>query len=125
MKLLSRLQPAKFLGVQCPPVDHTRNSWVYSQQSCNHYMTVVLCTWLLPGYSVTFVHVLTYLPTSTTLSKMSNKEEDHHAVLQYADVPKIKESEALLVQNSSKRLEEYGLTLWVVSIVLYIQESQA
>ena len=66
-----------------------------------------------------------YLPTDATLSKMSSKEEDWCAVLQYADIPKIKKLEALLVQNCSKRLEECGLILCVVSIVLYIQELQA
>ena len=55
---------------------------------------------------------------------MAGKEQEQHAVLQYSGVPKIKESEVLLVQNCSKRLEEYGITLWVVSIVLYIQELQ-
>ena len=70
------------------------------------------------------MYVLTYLSNLHTLSKMAGKEQDH-AVLQYSGVPKIREYEALLVHNCSKRLEEYGLTLWVVSIVLYIQESQA
>ena len=75
---------------------------------------------------VWLVYVVTYLPTDTALSKMADKEEEEWcAVLQYAGVRKIKESEALLVQNCSKRLEEYGITFWVVSIVLYIQESQA
>ena len=55
---------------------------------------------------------------------MSAKQEGKHAVLQYAEVPKIVELEALLVRNCTKRLEEFGLTLWVVSIVLYVQESQ-
>ena len=123
MKLLTCIQPAKFLGIQSPPVGHVQDSWAYSWQSCNHHMSTLY--WLLPGYCVTFAHVLTYLPTDAALSKMSSKEEDRHAVLQYADVPEIKELEAVLVWNCSKRLEEYGLTLWVVSIVLYVQESQA
>ena len=84
----------------------------------------VLCTQRLPRYGVTFAHVLTYLPTRTAHSKMVGKEEEQHAVLQYSGMPIIKELEALLVWNCSKRLEEYGLILWVVSIVLYIQESQ-
>ena len=57
------------------------------------------------------------------LSKMSAKQEEQHAVLQYTEVPKIVESEALSVQNCTKRLEKFGLTLWVLSIVLYIQKS--
>ena len=84
----------------------------------------VLCTCKLPGYGMTFAHVLTYLANLHAFSKMAGKGEDC-AVLKYSGVPKIRESKALLVHNCSKRLEEYGLTLWVVSIVLYIQESQA
>ena len=87
-------------------------------------MSSVLCTWRWPGYGITFAHVLTYFPTDAALSKMS-ADKEQHAVLEYSPVPKIKESEALLVWNCSKRLDEYGLTLWVVSIVLYVQESQA
>ena len=87
-------------------------------------MYSVLCTQRLPGYGMTFAHIPTYFPTDVALSKMS-ADKEQHAVLEYSPVPKIKESEALLVQNCSKRLDEYGLTLWVVSIALYIQESQA
>ena len=74
---------------------------------------------------MTFAHVLTYLPTDVTLSKMGGKEEGSCALLQYSGIPKLRSWEAILVQNCYKRVEEYGLTLWVVSIVLYIQESQA
>ena len=43
----------------------------------------VVCTQRLPRYGVTFVHVLTYLPTDATLPKMVGKEEDQCKVLQY------------------------------------------
>ena len=46
---------------------------------------------------MTFVRVLTYLPTDAALPKMAGKQEEQHAVLQYSGIPKIKESEALLV----------------------------
>ena len=59
------------------------------------------------GYGMTFAHMLTYLANPCALSKMAGKEEEWHAVLQYAGVPKINKSEALLVRNCSKRLEEY------------------
>ena len=36
------------------------------------------------GYGMTVAHMLTYLPTDATLSKMAGKEEEWHAVLQYA-----------------------------------------
>ena len=65
-------------------------------------MTVVLCTQILPRYGMTFAHMLTYLANLCPLSKMAGKEEDR-AVLQYSGVPKIRESEALLVHNCSKR----------------------
>ena len=111
----------EFLGVQ-----HTQliMSKILGHTAAIMQPSHALCTWRLPRYVVTFAHVLTYFPTDATLSKMS-ADKEQHAGLQYSPVPKIKESEALLVWNCSKRLEEYGMTLWVVSIVLYIQESQA
>ena len=43
-------------------------------------------------------------------------------ILEYSPVVKIAESNGLLVQHCSARLGEYGLTLWVVSILMYDQE---
>ena len=43
-------------------------------------------------------------------------------ILKYSPVVKIPESEGLLVWHCSARLREYGLTLWVVSILIYDQE---
>ena len=42
--------------------------------------------------------------------------------LKYSQVVKIPESEGLLVCHCSARLGEFGLTLWVVSILMYNQE---
>ena len=124
MKLISRIQPTEFLGIQYTQLIMRK---IPGHTVCSHVtITCQNCTLYskIPGYGVTFVHVLTYLSSLCTLSKMAGKEQDH-AVLQYSGVPKIRESKALLVRYCSKRLEEYGLTLWVVSIVLYVQESQA
>ena len=43
-------------------------------------------------------------------------------ILEYSPVVKIPESEGLLVCHCSASLAEYGLTLWVVSILMYDQE---
>ena len=124
MKLISCIQPTEFLGVQHTQLimhkipGHTAgNHATITCQNCTLYSKI-------PRYCVTFAHMLTYLSNLRTFSKMAGKEQDC-AVLQYSGVPEIRESEAPLVCNCSKRLEEYGLTLWVVSIVLYVQESQA
>ena len=42
--------------------------------------------------------------------------------LKYSPVVKIPETEGLLVHQCSARLGEFGLTLWVVSILMYDQE---
>ena len=42
--------------------------------------------------------------------------------LEYSQVVKIPENEGLLVRQCSARLGEFGLTLWVVSILMYDQE---
>ena len=42
--------------------------------------------------------------------------------LEYSQVVKIPESEGMLVRQCSVRLQELGLTLWVVSILMYDQE---
>ena len=120
MKLLSCVQPMEFLGVQ-----HTQSIRCEIPGCTAAIMqpSHVLCTRRLPGYGMTFAYVPTYFPTDAALSKMS-ADKEQRAVLEYSPVPKIKESEALLVRNCSKRLDEYGLMLWVVSIVLYVQESQ-
>ena len=39
--------------------------------------------------------------------------------LEYSQVVKIRESEGMLVHQCSVRLRELGLTLWVVSILMY------
>ena len=42
--------------------------------------------------------------------------------LEYSQVVKIPKSEGMLVHQCSIRLQELGLTLWVVSILMYDQE---
>ena len=42
--------------------------------------------------------------------------------LEYSQVVKIPESEGMLVRHCFVRLRELGLTLWVVSILMYDQE---
>ena len=42
--------------------------------------------------------------------------------LEYSQVVKIPESEGMLVHQCLVRLRELGLTLWVVSILMYNQE---
>ena len=84
-------------------------------------MHFVLCTQALPGYGVTFVHMLTYLPNPCALSiKMAGQQDVK--TLDYSQVVKIPESEGMLVCQCSIRLWELGLTLWVVSILMYDQE---
>ena len=84
-------------------------------------MHFVLCTRALPGYGVTFAHVLTYLPNPCALSiKMAGQQDVK--TLEYSQVVKIPESEGMLVHQCSVRLWELGLTLWVVSILMYDQE---
>ena len=80
-----------------------------------------LCTQALPGYGVTFAHVLTYLPNPRALSiKMAGQQDIK--TLEHSQVVEIPESEGLLVHQCSARLGEFGLTLWVVSILMYDQE---
>ena len=85
-------------------------------------MHFVLCTRRVPGYGVTFAHVLTYLSKPCTLSKKAMAGKDIVSKLEYSPVKKIRESKALLVRQCSSRLGEYGLTLWVVSILMNAQE---
>ena len=112
-------------------VDHTWNSWAYSTQliTCKipgHTAIMqpshALCTRRVPGYGVTFAHVLTYLPNPCALSKKAMAGKDVVSKLEYSPVKKIRESGALLVRQCSSHLGEYGLTLWVVSILMYAQE---
>ena len=85
-------------------------------------MTVVLCTQILPRYGVTFPHMLTYLDNLCALSKTKVMGKDDVSKVEYSPVAKISESEALLVRQCTAHLGEYGLTLWVVSILMYTQE---
>ena len=130
MKLHSCIQPTKFLGMQYPPIDHkVQNSWVYNSYqliTCKipghtagnhaaitcHHIRGVLCTHIIPRYGLIFAHMLTYLPNPCALSSK----------LEYSPVTKIRESKALLIRQCSSCLGEYGLTLWVVSILMYTQE---
>ena len=96
--------------------DHACNFWVYSRNCA-----IVLCTQAFPRYGVTFAHVLTYLPNPCALSiKMAGQQDIK--TLEYSQVVKIPESEGMLVRQCSIRLRELGLTLWVVSILMYDQE---
>ena len=81
---------------------HAQNSWVYCQQSCNHHMTVVLGTQILPRNGTTFLHMLTYSANLHALSQ-DGQQGRSHPVLQYSGVLKIRESEARLVRNCTKR----------------------
>ena len=148
MKLLSRIQPMKFLGIQqtvnhtwnswaYSTVDHTWNSWVYSTQlitckipGCTAIMqpSHALCTLYSESariwcdYGVTFAHVMTYLPNPRALSKKVMVGKDVVSKLEYSPVKKIRESKALLVRQCSSCLGQYGHTLWVGSILMYTQE---
>ena len=121
----------------CSTVDHTWNSWVYSTQliTCKipgHTATMqpshALCTLYSEStriwcdYGVTFAQVLTYLPNPRALSKKAMVGKDVVSKLEYSPVKKIRESKALLVRQCSSHLWEYGLRLWVVSILMYTQE---
>ena len=99
----------KFLGVQ-PAI---------MQPS---HVRVVLCICITPGYGMTSVHVLTYLPNPCTLSKTKMVGKDVVSTMEYSPVTKIRESKDLLVKQCSSCLGEYGLILWVVSILMYAQE---
>ena len=92
------------------------------QQSCSHHMHFVLCTQRVPRYGVTFAHMLTHLPNPCALSKKAMAGKDVVSKLEFSPVKKIRESESLLVRQCSSHLGEYGLTLWVVSILMYTQE---
>ena len=102
-------------------VDHMWNSWAYSNHAaitCTLYFVLREC----PDMVLTFVHVLTYLPNPHALSKKAMAGNDVVSKLEYSPVKKIRESEALLVRQCSSCLGDYGLTLWVVSILMYAQE---
>ena len=101
----------KFLGVQ-PAI--MQPSHVITCQSCTLYS-------LMPGYGLTFVHMLTYIPNPCALPKKKMVGKDV-SKLEYSPVTKTRESEAVLVRLCSSCLGEYGLTLWVVSILMYTQE---
>ena len=58
----------------------------------------------------------------STLFNIKVAGQDVVKTLEYSPVVNIPESEGLLVQHCSATLGEYGLTLWVVSILMYDQE---
>ena len=66
--------------------------------------------------------MLTYLANLRALSKTKMAGKDYISKMEYSPVAKISESEALLVRQCSAHLGEYGLTLSVVSILMYTQE---
>ena len=129
MKLLSHVQPTKFLGVQHTHLitrgipRHIAKLITCGILGCTAIMqpSHVLCTRRVPGYGVTFAHVLTHLPNPRALFKKAMVGKDVVSKLEYS-VKKIRESEALLVRQCTSHLGEYGLTLWVVSILTYAQE---
>ena len=59
-------------------------------------------------------------PVCTLQEKMVGK--DDICKMEYSPVAKISKSEALWVRQCSAHLGEYGLTFWVVSILMYAQE---
>ena len=71
---------------------------------------------------MTFLHLLTYLANLHTLSKTKMVGKDDVSKMEYSPVAKISKSEALLVRQCTAHLGEYGLTLWVVGILMYAQE---
>ena len=116
-----------------------QNSWAYNThqlKTCEilgytadnhavitcHHIRGVLCTHIIPGYGLTFAHMLTYLSNPCALSKEKMAGKDIVSKMEYSPVTKIRDSEALLVRQCSYHLGEYGLTLWVVSILMYAQE---
>ena len=109
-KLLSCVQPMKFLGIQHTQLimhgiprhtalDHAHK--IPGHTASNHAtITCQRCTLYskLPGYGVTFVHMLTYLSNLCALSNINMAEQDIVVkTLEYSSVIKIPESKALLV----------------------------
>ena len=141
MQFISCIQTAKFLGIQ-HSLDGACNSWAYKSwaysnlfiechswaYSRNH-VTIAFTLYFVLGkcpdmvwYGVTFAHVLTYFSNPRALSKKGMVGMDMVSKLQYSPVKKVRESEALLFRQCSSRLAEYGLTLWVVTILMNDQE---
>ena len=94
MKFLSHIQPVKFLGVQYPPIDHVQNSWAYNTHqliTCEipgctagnhatitcHHVRGVLCTHIIPGYGLTFAHMLTYLQANRHSGHLNHMKAKH------------------------------------------------
>ena len=113
------------------------NSWAYSTQliTCKipgntaiMQPSHALCTLYSESariwcdYGATFAHMRTHLPNPHALSKKAMAGKDIVSKMEYSAVKKIRESKALLVRQCSSYLGEYGLTLWVVSILTYAQE---
>ena len=71
---------------------------------------------------MTSLHMLTYLANLHILSKTKMVGKDDVSKMEYSPVTKFRESEALSVRQCSACLGECGLTLWVVSILMYTQE---
>ena len=122
MKLLSHVQPAKF--------------WAYNA----HQLIMRAIPWHTAGSHATITSDLYFVLKNSqiwcdfctcadllsqpmhALSNIKMAGQDIVKTLEYSPVVKIPESEGLLVQQCSARLGEYGLTLWVVSILMYDQE---
>ena len=122
MKLLSCVQPAKFLGVQhTQSIMHEIPGHTAAVMQPSH----VLCT--LYSEIARMWHdfcahadLLTQLMCALSTIKMAGL--DIVKTLEYSPVVKIPETKGLLVRQCSARLGEFGLTLWVVSILMYDQE---
>ena len=79
-------------------------------------MHFVLCTQALPRYGVIWGDFCTHADLLTQPTCTLQK------TLEYSQVVKIPESEGMLVCQCSVRVRELGLTLWVMSILMYDQE---
>ena len=123
MKLLSCGQPAKSLGIQCPPVDYAQNSWVYSWQSCDHHMSdlyfVLKISWIWCDFCACADLLIQPMHTHLTLSpscNLASSKEKKSSKLLYTPILIVREKELLLVNECTDRLGPFGSTLWVVSM---------
>ena len=95
----------KFLGIQLAVM----------QQSHDR---VVLCTQIWHDFC-THADLLMQPMSHTLQDKMKGKDMK---IMAYSPVMKIPESEGLLVRQCTSHLGEFGLTVWVVTILMYTQE---
>ena len=123
MKLHSYVQPAEFLGLQhtqlitCKIPGHTATIVQPSHALCTLYLEIA---WIWCDLCAC-ADLLTQNPTHMHPPNIKMAGQDIRT-LEYSQVVKIPESEGLLVHHCSARLGEFGLTLWVVSILMCDQE---